>query len=61
MLTVHVDLLAQLYQLHLSGHISHGSHTIPKVFASNETIFVLIKLLKRLAQLYGVLTETGRT
>ena len=61
MLTVLVDLLARLYQLQLSGHLSHGSHTIHNDLESNETIFVLIKLLNRLAQLHGVLTETDRT
>lgn len=52
LLTVHVDLLAQFYQLHLCGHVSHSSHAVPQVFTANETIFVFVELLKCLTQLW---------
>lgn len=44
MLTVHVNVLAQLNQLHFSRHVAHGSHQVPQVFAGDESIFVFIKL-----------------
>lgn len=56
-LTIHVDLLAQFYQLHFSRHVSHGSHTVSQVFTADETIFVLIKLLKSIPQLCRENTE----
>ena len=50
-LTVHVDLLAQFYQLHFCGHVAHCSHAVPQVFTADEAVFVLVKLLERLPQL----------
>lgn len=56
-LTVHVYLLAQFYQLHFSGHVSHGSHTVSKVFTADETVLVLVKLFKSIPQLCWVMRE----
>lgn len=50
--TVHVDLLAQLYQLHLCWHVSHRPHAVPQVFAPNESIFVFVKLFECFTQLW---------
>lgn len=52
--TVHVNLLAQLYQLHLCWHVSHCPHAVPQVFAANEPIFVFVELLESLTQLWGI-------
>ncbi len=49
--TVHVDLLTQFDELHLSGHVSHGSHAVPQVFAANDAVFVFIKLFEGFSQL----------
>lgn len=38
------DLLAQFYQLHLGGHVSHGPHALPQVLVADEAILVLVKL-----------------
>lgn len=50
-LTVHVDLLAQFYQLHLRGHVPHRPHAVPQIFAPDEAVFVLVELLEGLPQL----------
>lgn len=46
LLTVHVDLLGEFYELHFSRHVAHGSHAVPQVPAVNKPILVFIKLLK---------------
>lgn len=51
-LTVHVDLLAQLDQLHLCWHVAHCPHAVPQVFTADEAVFVLVKLLECLPQLW---------
>lgn len=56
-LTVHVDLLAQLYQLHLRGHVSHGPHAVAEVFTADETVLVLVKLFESIPQLCGAVTH----
>ena len=58
-LTIHVDLLAQLDQLHLGGHVSHGPHAVPEVFAADKAIFVLVELFESIPQLCGAITQTG--
>lgn len=57
-LTVHVDLLAQLYQLHLCGHVSHSPHAVAEVFTADETVLVLVKLFESVPQLCGAVTHT---
>ncbi len=56
-LTVHVYLLAQLNQLHFSGHVSHRSHAVSEVFTANEPIFVLVKLFEGIPQLCWATNE----
>lgn len=51
LLTIHVDLLAQFYQLHLCWHVAHRSHAVPQVFTADKPIFVFVELLECLAQL----------
>lgn len=46
------DLLAELYQLHLSWHVSHCPHALAQVLTSDEAIFVFVKLLEGLTQLW---------
>ena len=41
-LTVHVDLLRQLDELHLGGHLAHGAHTVTQVPAVDVAILVLV-------------------
>lgn len=50
-LTVHVDVLAQFNQLHLSWHVAHSSHQVPEVFAGDQPIFILIELFEGFTQL----------
>lgn len=57
-LTVHVDLLAQLDQLHLGGHVSHRSHTVAQIFAADESVFVFVKLLECVPQLWWTFRRT---
>lgn len=57
-LTVHVDLLAQLDQLHLRRHVSHSSHAVPQIFAADESIFVFVKLLECVSQLWWTFTQS---
>lgn len=45
-LTVHVNILAQFNQLHLSWHVAHCSHQVPQVFAGDKTILIFIKFYK---------------
>lgn len=58
-LTVHVDLLAQLDQLHLRGHVSHSSHTVAQIFAADESVFVFVKLLECIPQLWWTCRHTN--
>lgn len=48
LLTIHVDVLAQLNQLHFGWHVAHGPHQVPQVFTAYQAILVLIKLFKSL-------------
>lgn len=48
--TIHVDLLAQLYELHLCWHVSHSSHAVSKVFTADEAVFVFVELFECLTQ-----------
>lgn len=50
-LTVHVDVLAQLDQLHLRGHVAHRPHQIAQVLAADQPILVFIKLIECITQL----------
>lgn len=52
-LTVHVDLLGQLDQLHFGGHVAHGPHAVPQVSAVDVAIPVLVKLLEGFPQFCG--------
>lgn len=52
-LTVHVDLLTQLNQLHLGRHVAHRPHAVAEVFAANESVFVLVELFEGVPQLCG--------
>lgn len=38
------DLLAQLDQFHLCGHVSHGPHALPQVLVADEAVLVFVKL-----------------
>lgn len=38
------DLLTQLYQLHLGGHVSHGPHALSQVFVADEAVLIFVKL-----------------
>lgn len=51
-LTVHVDLLGQLDEFHLSGHVAHGAHAVPQVPAVDVAIFVLVKFPEGLSELW---------
>ena len=51
LLTIHVDLLAQFYELHLCWHVAHSPHAVPQVFTADEPVFVLVKLPECLTQL----------
>lgn len=51
-LTVHVDVLAQFYQLHFSGHVTHGPHQVAEVFAGDEAVLVFVELDKSFTQLW---------
>lgn len=52
-LTVHVDLLGQLNELHLSGHVAHSAHAVAQVPAVDVAILVLVKFLEGLPELWG--------
>lgn len=52
-LTVHVDVLTQLDQLHLCGHVAHRSHEITQVFTADQSVLVLIKFVECITQLCG--------
>lgn len=52
-LTVHIDLLAQLDQLHLRGHVAHRPHAVAQVLAADETVLVLVELFEGVPQLCG--------
>lgn len=58
-LTVHVDLLAQLDQLHFRGHVSHRSHAVAQIFAADEPVFVFVKLLECIPQLWWTFRHTN--
>lgn len=45
-LTVHVDVLTQLDELHLCGHVAHRSHEITQVLTADQSVLVLIKLVE---------------
>jgi hypothetical protein len=49
-LTVHVDLLRQLNELHFCGHVPHGAHAVPQVPAVDVTVLVLVKFSKGLSE-----------
>lgn len=51
-LTVHVDVLAEFYQLHFSWHVTHGPHQVAEVFAGYETVLVFVELYKSFTQLW---------
>lgn len=46
------DLLTQLDELHLCGHVPHGPHTLPQVFVTDVAFFIFVKLHKCLAELW---------
>lgn len=50
-LTVHVDLLGQLNELHLSRHVTHGAHAVAQVPAVDVAVLVLIKFSEGLSEL----------
>lgn len=52
-LTVHVDLLGQLDELHLGGHVAHGTHAVAQVPAVDVTILVFVKFPEGLSELWG--------
>lgn len=52
-LTVHVDLLRQLDQLHLGGHVTHGPHAVAQVSAVDVAVSVSVKLFEGFSQLCG--------
>lgn len=52
-LTVHVDVLAQLNQLHLCGHVAHRPHEIAQVLTGDQPVLVFIELVECVAQLCG--------
>lgn len=52
-LTVHVDVLTQLDELHLCGHVAHRSHEITQVLTADQSVLVLIKLVECITQLCG--------
>lgn len=47
------DLLTQLYQLHLCGHVSHGPHALSQVLIADEAVLVFVKLPESLPELCG--------
>lgn len=47
------DLLAQLDQLHLCRHVSHGPHALPQVLVADEAVFVFVKLSESFPKLCG--------
>lgn len=51
-LTVHVDVLAQFYQLHFGWHVTHGPHQVAEVLAGDETVLVFVELDKSFTQLW---------
>lgn len=53
------DLLAQLDELHLCWHVSHGPHTLPQVFVTDVAFLVPVKLYKRLTELWWKHTHRG--
>lgn len=57
-LTVHVDILAQLDQLHLRGHVAHRPHEIPQVLTADQPVLVFIELVKRITQLCSKTVRT---
>lgn len=56
-LTVHVDVLAQFYQLHLGWHVTHGPHQVAEVFAGDKAVLVFVELDKGFAQLWQAQTQ----
>ena len=50
-LTPHLDLLNDLKELHLSGHVPHGSHALCQVLVVQVAVLVVVKLLEGLIQL----------
>lgn len=52
-LTVHVDVLTQLNQLHLCGHVTHRSHEITQVLTADQPVLVLVKFIEGITQLCG--------
>lgn len=55
------DLLGQLNELHLGGHVAHGAHALAQVLVADVAITVLVKLLEGLLQLWGQSRENGDT
>lgn len=51
-LTVHVDLLRQLDELHLRGHVAHGAHAVAQVPAVDVAVLVLVKFSEGLSELW---------
>lgn len=47
------DLLTQLYQFHLRGHVSHGPHALSQVLVADEAVFVFVELPESLPKLCG--------
>lgn len=60
-LTVHVDVLTQLDQLHLCGHVAHRSHEITQILTADQSVLVLIKLVECITQLCGKKRASVRT
>lgn len=52
-LTVHVNLLRQLNELHLGGHVAHGAHAVAQVPAVDVAVLVLIEFSEGLSELWG--------
>lgn len=47
------DLLGQLDELHLSGHVAHGAHALAQVLVADEAITVFVEFPEGLLQLCG--------
>lgn len=49
-LTAHFDVLGDLDELHLSGHVPHVPHALPQVLVTDVAILISVKLLEGLQQ-----------
>lgn len=56
-LTPHLDLLDDLQQLHLCGHVSHRPHALGQILVVQIAVLIVVELLKRLGQLWKTRTR----